>query len=88
MARKPTGMERHNFYLPSNLLLRMRRRAEWSGVNVSELIRKYLEVGLESENHKYKQYEANSGAPGALNDPLLQKSQDLDDSTGKSTVLP
>ena len=87
MPRKPTGMKRQHFYLPISLLTKMTRRAEWSGITASELVRKYLEIGMDSENHKFKQYEANLSAPGSLKDPLLQKSQDLADTTGKATSL-
>lgn len=86
MPRKPSGMQRHHFYLPSSVIIRLTRRAEWAGVTISELARKYMEIGLDSENHKFKQYEANLGAAGALKDPLLQQSQDLEDTTGKSIV--
>lgn len=87
MARKPTGMKRHHFYLPIALINRLNRRSEWAGVTLSELARKYMEIGMDTENHKYKQYEDNAKNPGANSDPLIQKSEELQEETGKSTVL-
>lgn len=87
MSRKPTGMTRHHFYLPNAVMNRINRRSEWSGITSSELIRKYIDIGMESENHKFKQYEANSQAPGANQDPLIKKSEELEETTGKSTNI-
>lgn len=57
MARPSTGMIRQNLYLPKQLLARLERRAKLTGLSVSELARRYMEIGFESENAKYARYE-------------------------------
>jgi hypothetical protein len=87
VSRKSSGMKRHHFYLPTMLMNRLSKRSEWSGITASELARKYIEIGMETENHKYKQYELNAQGPGANKDPLIKQSEDLEETTGKSTNI-